>query len=1227
MRTIFTWRMRGLRIGIPVIVLCLTCSAVSVAQTRPETIRGRVTTDSGVAITAATVSATMAPDRTFQQATTDATGRFSIHFAAGTGDYLIHVSAVGYKTFRKRLTRAPSDTALGIDVKLAPEVTQLATVKVQAKKERPDRRGDPGADVGAAEQQREGVFASLAPDQEGNLAAIANAIPGATARADGLSVLGLGGSQSNTTLNGMAFGGTGLPRDADTQVRVATSTYDPSRGGFSGGQTSVELRPGWTYLRRRAHLTADAPPLQSTSAVGDRLGQRFTSLNGSIGGSGEWVENAWYYNSALQVSRRTADAASLLSVGSEALAVAGIAPDSAARLTRLLGAARLPLTGADIPGSTIGQTASFAARLDHAPYKPGTYDPSTETWNVSLFGNLADDQAQAMSPTALPTHGGRRTSLFAGTQLDYSRFFGDVLNDTRTALSVDRNRGTPYLRAPGGTVLVSSTLPGGDGARTGLAFGGNGALEYDRRSWTWETINETQWYTKGNPHRLKLTAESRLDGYSYSAPEDLLGSFSFASLTSLEMGQPSSFSRTLAAPSRTGGEWSGFLALGDYWRVTPSLQLLYGARLEGNRFTTSLADNPAVSSVFGLTTTHIPNTVHVSPRLGFTWYFGREPGGRGFRVSPVAMQTLWPTMMLRGGIGEFRGLLPPALLADASVATGLPGGVSRLTCIGAATPTPQWADYLTDSGTIPTTCANGAPSAFSDAAPSVRLFDPSFDAPRSWRANLTWMRTIGDVGVMVDGVYSLNLNQPGTVDLNFSGAQRFTLADEGNRPVFVGPASIVPATGALSPVDARLNGAFGRVVSHQSDLRSTSRQITATLTSQQFGRVYYGLSYTLGDVRADARGFDGATFGAPSRLERAPGDFDVRHQVIASVGTSLPYGMNVALYGRFMSGLPYTPRVAGDVNGDGLGNDRAFVFDPSQVADAQLANGMRSLLDAAPSQARECLLQQLGRPAERNSCRGPWTATLNARIGLISRYGYTRRSFEAVLHISNPLGGLDQLLHGADHLQGWGGGALPDPTLLMVRGFDPATPRFRYEVNPRFGSTRSTQQLSRIPFRITLDLTFDLGVPVVKQQALKLLNPGRRGHAGPRLSADSMVTRLKRQVPDLYDAIMRESDSLLISREQVDSLKAAQVGYRARIDSLWKATTSTLAAMSDDYDANAAMYLIDDATERAWLIGRDELPVLEKILSPLQMRLAPWMVSSLKQSIGKDKVGVRMFMF
>jgi len=57
------------------------------------------------------------------------------------------------------------------------------------------------------------------------------------------------------------------------------------------------------------------------------------------------------------------------------------------------------------------------------------------------------------------------------------------------------------------------------------------------------------------------------------------------------------------------------------------------------------------------------------------------------------------------------------------------------------------------------------------------------------------------------------------------------------------------------------------------------------------------------------------------------------------------------------------------------------------------------------------------------------------------------------------------------------------------------------------------------------------------------------------------------------------------------------------------------------------MHIIDDATEQGWLIGRDQVPTLERLLSPLQIRLAPWIVGSLKAAVGKKSVGIRMFSF
>lgn len=1203
----------------------LLLPALATAQPRRESIAGRVTTDSGVAIAGATVSATMAPDRVFRQATTGTDGRYAIRFDSGTGDYLVHVGAVGYRAARKRLTRTPADTVLRFDARLASDVARIAAVSVLAKVTRPIRGDREGNDAGAIEREREGVFASLSPDQEGNIAAIGNAIPGALALPEGLSVLGLDASQSNVTLNGLAFSGASLPRDARTTVRVATSAYDPSRGGFSGGQTAVDLSRGSRTASRRAHLTVDSPALQAPDRFARQLGQRFTTLDGSIGGSGEAVVDTWYYNAALQFSRRSADAASLLSVSDESLALAGVAPDSARRLIALLGVAGVPIAGSSAPSTAIVNTGSFVGRLDYKPFVKGGNEPSSETWNVTLFGNVQDDRAVALASTATPSRGGSRTAFVAGMQLAHSKYFGSTLNELRTAFSASRDHGTPRLAIPGGNVLVSSSVPGGAAAVTALSFGGNGMLAHDRRNWTWETVNETQWYTKASPHRIKLTTEFRLDGYTHTPSDNLLGSFAYPSLSALAANQPSSFSRTLSAPTREGGEASGYVALGDYWRVNQTFLLLYGARLEGSRFTSAPAENPLVESLFGASTSHAPSAVHVSPRVGFTWFYGGGEKGTSVRLNQYARQTLPPKGVLRGGIGEFRNFLSPALLSDATATTGLAGSTSRLTCLGTAVPASRFADYATNPAAVPNHCEDAA-SAFSDAAPSVQLFDRSFDASRSWRANVSWSSIIKNFGLSLEGVYSVNLDQPGTLDLNFSGTQRFVLSNEGNRPVFVSPSSIVASTGALAPLEARTSNAFGRVIGTRSDLRSESRQLIASVAPAQFHRIYYSASYALGSVRGTTRGFDGTTFSAPGERSSAPGDLDVRHQVQMHVGSALPFGMTLGLFGRFMSGLPYTPRIAGDVNGDGLSNDRAFVLDPASASDPATATGMRAILAGAPSGARECLQRQLGKAAGRNSCRGPWTAFMNARVGIVNRTGFTRRAFSAMLNISNPIGGLDQLLHGSSNLHGWGTALAPDPTLLIVRGFDHATQRFDYEVNPRFGRTPRAQSRSRVPFRVTLDFTFDLGVPAQKQQAVRLLNPGRGERVGTRMTADSIAAKLARQVPDVYRAILSESDSLLITRDQSDALRAAQPRYRARVDSLWKVVGVRLAAMESDYDANAAMHLIDEYTERAWVMSRDELPTLRRILAPLQLQLAPW-VPVLMRAEGKKDVGMRIFAF
>ncbi len=598
------------------------------AQAHHDTIRGTVTTDSGKALAAADIIITMAPDRLSRATTTDSAGHYSMEFANGTGDYLVHISAVGYSTYRKRVTRVGSDSVFVVDATLLRTgVQQLAAVKVKAK-EKPTPSREPlfGLETGASEQIAGGVNGAVSPDQAGDLAAIGATIPGIASTPAGLSVGGIGG-QNSTTINGMAFAGADVPRDARTSVRVSSSTYDPARGWFGGLNENVELSSGSLFATRRAHVTLDAPVLQYTDPVSARMGQRFTNGIASFGGDGALDDDNFVYNYGLQAGRRSADAVSLSNAAPDLLQHAGVSADSAARLFNVLSAAGVPLRNGAVPSSHIMQNASFIARIDHAPYNWNTFQPARTSWGLLAYGKLASDNAAAISPTAVAAHGASTSQGIGMLQALFSTYLhGDYLNEERSGFTFSRNRSTPYLALPDGSVLVGSSFPDGTGGLTSLAFGGNSTMLSNTRQWTWETTSMTQFYAHGREtHRVKLDADSRIDGIRQETNANAFGSFAFNSLGELASNQPSSFTRSLNAPTLHGSVWNGYVALGDLWRSSSTFQVMYGARLEANHYLSAPEFNPAVQSTFGLRTDHAPNTVHLSPRIGFTWI--RKPRG------------------------------------------------------------------------------------------------------------------------------------------------------------------------------------------------------------------------------------------------------------------------------------------------------------------------------------------------------------------------------------------------------------------------------------------------------------------------------------------------------------------------------------------------------------------------------------------------------------------------
>lgn len=1188
-------------------------------QIHRDVIRGRVTTDSGRAVSGADIAVTMAPDRVTQFGKSDSTGHYELVFERGTGDYLVHVSALGREAFRKRVTRNGADSLFSVDASLKPSVQQLAPVAVQATRARIAREtgnGFPNSVGGKEEIGGNGVYATVSPDQRGNLDALAGVVPGISAvPGGGVSVLGLAPSQNGATLNGLAFDGGSVPRGARTQSVVASSTYDPSRGGFSGAQTQVSLAPGDINMTRRAYLTLDSPTLQASDPIAARAGQQYTTIDLNLGTAGATNMDRWVYNSGLELKRQLSDVTSIVDADPNVLSHAGVARDSVSRLLSALDALGIPSSARGVPDTRATDVVNFMGRLDRPLFDYNTFTPQNTTWGVTGFANRSHTGALNFSPTATPAHGGETADIAAGLQGIYSAYFGakkDQLNDIKSGVSVRRITTSPYVTLPDGRVLVSSALDDARGGVASLAFAGNSALDAERTTVTWETTNETYFYWRGHAtHRGKLYADSRLDQYSIDNAFNRLGTYSYNSLANLQANRPTSFTRTLSSPTRTGGEWSGALSLADNWVESTHFSMLYGARLETNAFTSIPAANPDIERLFGAATDHAPNTWHVSPRVGFNWYYASARPVNGVSFNPAGVFYTVPRGVIRGGIGEFRQNVDPTLLSEASAATGLAGSTTRLSCFGDAVPLPDWQSFFTDESSIPSRCAGGAASSgLSDAAPGVLLFDRHYQPARSWRGNLSWGSAVKSVMYVVDATYALHLNQPSNTDLNFAHVSHFTLASEGDRPVFVPASSIVPASGVIAPAAARTTQQYGQVSSRSSDLRGWARQASLRLRPnvQFVGRWTIDATYTFTDAHMQSRGFDGTTFGDPARVDWSRADYAPRHEITLSAAFSHPW-FAVSLFGKTSSGLPFTPMVGSDVNGDGLANDRAFVADPALTTDPTLATGMRSLLATTSSRSRDCLFEQLDKPATKNSCEGPWTASFSANVSpgyqLARKLPFRSHNPQISLYISNPLGGLDQLLHGND-LKGWGTPSFPDRVLYYVRGFDSTARQFRYEVNPRFGNTRPSTTTLRAPFRVTLDVTMSFGPSNDEQQINRMLRAGRNGNLGPKLDSTAIVRRYCGNLPDWYGEILQQADSLLLTREQVEALQTARTAYLGRLRTHWGRFAAEIAAIPDTYDVKELTKAQTDASNVAWDIARDDAQAtLAKVLTPVQLKILP----------------------
>ena len=340
---------------------------------------------------------------------------------------------------------------------------------------------------------------------------------------------------------------------------------------------------------------------------------------------------------------------------------------------------------------------------------------------------------------------------------------------------------------------------------------------------------------------------------------------------------------------------------------------------------------------------------------------------------------------------------------------------------------------------------------------------------------------------------------------------------------------------------------------------------------------------------------------------------DARHVFVLQAGVGIPKVGTLTLFTRLQSGTPFTPLVRSDINGDGRANDRALIPGITET-DAATRAQMDALLASAPGNVRTCLTSQTGRVAARMSCRGPWTQQMN--LALQPNLGRIRgRTARVNVVFENPLAGLDQLLHGAARLRGWGSDAQPDPVLLVPRGFDSRAGRFHYDVNPRFGDTRAFRTLARIPFRMVLDIQMDLSVPYDLQTLRRALEPVKsldgatRQVRWSRRGVDSIADLYLSRTSNLHRMLLAESDSLFLTKEQIAQLLTADSVYSAKVRALYVPLARFLAEQKDGVAGKAALDSVQATTKLYWPLFWEQVDIVQPIVQPQQRELLPFLLN------------------
>ncbi len=713
-------------------------SAPAIAQViTTSSLNGTVLTDQGQPVANAAITVTHEPTGSAVTTTSRADGTYVLRGLRPGGPYTVTSVAPTFANTEVREVYLDIDRGADVNLKMRSEVVQLQAFQVTASAvdtmfdpnqtgsgsylNAKDIRDLPGGDRSINSLARLDPRISYNRDPQDRAISVAgvsnryNSI-----QVDGVSAADPFGLNSNNT----AAERNVIPLDSLEALAINTSPYYSRNGGFVGAQINAITKSGTNQFHGSAYYTYRGRTLNGFKTVSQDIDEiprpiaNFTEETFGYTLSGPIIKKKLFFalsNESVREDRippspvSQVDGAVISQITAKATAL-GFKPGSPT-----------PPSTNRLTDDNILAKVDWQINADHrATFRYNNVESSRPTFPGFGSGisenNFSYDSAWYQQDIQNKTYFGQLVSRWndkLNTEISYSqsKYHSEPKNSTKQPSVEIRNVAVP-----------------GSSNTSFITFG----TEVSRHANILDVKTDTAEAFASYELNDKMTLQA---GVQYETADiynlfvqNAYGSYSFNSLNDFLNYAPGNQYRTYTynqiisgvEPAAIFSEANIGLFVNDSWRVTPTLKIDLGARVDIAQLPDAIPYNATFFNTFGVRNDgSYDGKKVIQPRFGFNW----QPDFSEKKTT------------IRGGFGLFYGKAPRVWISNSYSNTGMnfrtySAGTNPISGVS--------------SSQAPTVSAdpNNQPTAGGTPAQQVAFMDPDFELPSKWKANLAIEREL-----------------------------------------------------------------------------------------------------------------------------------------------------------------------------------------------------------------------------------------------------------------------------------------------------------------------------------------------------------------------------------------------------------------------------------------------------------------------------------------------------